>query len=245
MNKLSRILRELEKNVISEHPDPKESYIYTTNKEEQELFKIAQEIANNQKQQLTALEELQKINPTVDYTAERDAILTLNDDERVIVKQAAHICVQRALHIFDSTVAVLIHLNYHFSEMLFYTRFYWFLSELQDMIHNRSMLLKTVSEPGFFDLCEGEQEKKMKAIEDSSREYFSEESFNQWLKALPATVFPLNLKPQELSEEEEEAENIAEIEQDRKDEEKNAKYLKEKCPTCPDKCKWYNNRLFA
>jgi hypothetical protein len=87
MNKLTRKLFEIEKNVLNERTNPDEVYIFTANKAENELFKIARTIVNRQKQQLAALEKLQKINPTIDYTAEENAILTLNDTEKAILKQ--------------------------------------------------------------------------------------------------------------------------------------------------------------
>jgi hypothetical protein len=195
MNVLTRKIKTLENNVLNNNPDPKKTYIYTTNKTEQELFKIANKIVEKQTQQLTALEELQKLNPNIDYTNEMKTALELSDESEAIISQAEHICLQRAIHIFDKIIAYRYHLDDSQDKFVFYLRFFWFLNEIQTMFHHSTMENKIMDEPGFFDLCKGEQVKKLKACYDSWREWFSKESFEQWLETHPFT--PPNPKSNE------------------------------------------------
>jgi hypothetical protein len=239
LTNLSRKISALEKNVVSDNPDPQETYIYTTNEGEQELFKVARKIMEKQTQQLTALEDLQELNPNVDYTAEMDAILELNDEAEAIVSQAERIIIRRGMYIFDRVIACRYHLNDPQNRFIFYLRFSWFLSEMQDMLHHSSMENKIMDESGFFDLCRGEQDNKLQVCYDSWREWFSQESFDQWFKAYPITS-PNIKSNEEAAKAEEEYAALTETEQKAK--EKNAKYLKEKCPTCSNKCSWYNEQ---
>ncbi|MCL1977408.1 MAG: hypothetical protein FWG55_04805 [Candidatus Bathyarchaeota archaeon] len=239
MNALTRKISALEKNVVNDTPDPAETYIGSTNKEEWELIKIAKEIVGRQKQQLTELEKSQKVNPTVDYTSKVNDILTLSDEAEAIVMQAGHIALQRAFHIFDDTIAFRYHQGNDLNKTIFYARFFWFLSEMQDMLHHSTMENKIMGESGFFDLCKGEQDKKLKVCYDSWREWFSSESFVQWLKSNPFTPSNTKLIQEEVTETEE-YNAIKETEQ--KANERDAKHLKEKCPTCSNKCKLYNKQ---
>jgi hypothetical protein len=225
--------------VLSDNPDPKETYIYTTNEGEQELFKVARKIMEKQTQKLTALENLQKLHPNVDYTAEMDNVLELSEEAEAIVSQAERIIIRRSMHIFDRVIACRYHLGAQQDKFVFYLRFFWFLNETQNMFYHSSMENKILGEQGFFDLCRGEQDKKLKVCYDSWREWFSKESFDQWLEVHPS------MSPNPKSKEEEvkaEKEYAVLMETEQKAKERNAKYLKEKCPTCPDKCNWYNEQ---
>jgi hypothetical protein len=230
MNALIRKIRELEKNVINDTPDSEDTYIGTSKKEEQELFRVAHKILEEQIQRLTVLEEKQKTNPTFDYTVEKEAICELTGEAEVIVSQATRIAVLRASHIFDTTIASFYHLNDPASKIIFYTRFFWFLSEMKDWLHHMRMEHKIMGEPGFFNLCKGEQDKKLKPCYDSWRRWLLDESFSQWLKNNPIT--PPNSKTTKEANVEEE--DMALMEKEFKaEEEKNVQYLKETCPTCP------------
>jgi hypothetical protein len=187
LNILTRKISVLEKNVLSDIPDSEETYIGTTNKQEIELFKIASKIVEKQIQQITLFEEKQRLNPNIDYTAEIDDVLELSEESEAIVSQAEHIGFQRAIHIFDRVIASRYHLGDSQDEFIFYLRFSWFLNEMQDMFRHSSMENKIMGESGFFDLCKGEQDEKLKVCYDSWREWFSKESFEQWLETHPIT----------------------------------------------------------
>jgi hypothetical protein len=239
MNALTRKLKKKKKNVINEHPDPEETYLGIDNKQELELLKMAYNIVKDQDQRLKTLETKQTVNPTVDYTDEKNAFLALNDTFEPIVSRASRIVFLRALHIFETAIASQYHLNDPLGKMLFYTRFFWFLDEIRDLIYHRVLEFKIMGESDFFDLCEGVQDEKLKVCNDFGREYFSKESFTQWLKNHPNTSS--NLKShKELNDTEEEY--LTFMETERRAKERNERYLKEKCPTCPNKCKWYTEQ---
>jgi hypothetical protein len=187
MNALARKLGVLEKNVINDHPDPEETYLGIDNKQELELLKIAYDIVKDQDQRLKALEVKQNANPTVDYTDEKNAFLALNNASEAIVSRASRIVFLRATHIFETAIASQYHLNDPLGKRLFYIYFFWFLDEIRDMIYHRVLEVKIMGEPDFFDLSEMEQDKKLKVCGDFGREYFSKESFVQWLKNHPTT----------------------------------------------------------
>jgi hypothetical protein len=235
----------MEKNVISDTPDPEETYIGTRKKEEQELFRIAHKILEEQNQRLIALEEKQKANPPCDYTAEREAVYELNEDTETIVSQATRIAITRASHIFDTTIASLYHLNDPASKTIFYMRFFWFLSEMKDWLHHIRMENEIMGEPSFFDLCEGEKDKKLQPCYDSWRDWLSDESFSKWFKARYITSSKTEFIEEETKEGyiENEEEDIEEMDIEHRAIERNAKYFKEKCPTCKDQCAWYKKKL--
>ena len=58
------------------------------------------------------------------------------------------------------------------------------------MIYHRVLEVKIMGESGFFDLCEGVQEERLRVCGDFGREYFSKESFDQWLKNNPTILSP-------------------------------------------------------
>ena len=150
-----------------------------------ELLKLARSIVNSQDQQLKNLKAKQSANPTVDYTEEEKAFLASYDATEAIVSQATRIMFLRASHIFDSAIASQYHLNDPLGKMLFYSRFFWFLDEIRDMIYHRVLEFKIMGEPGFFDLSEGEQGKKLNACYDTWRVWFTKDSFNQHIKSHP------------------------------------------------------------
>jgi len=190
MNPLMRKLDKIEQNVINQHPDPGETYLGIDNKQEMELLKLARSIVNSQDQQLKNLKAKQAANPTVDYTEEEKAFLASTGATEAIVSQATRIMFLRASHIFETAIASQFHLNDPLGRMLFYSRFFWFLDEIRDMIYHRVLEVKIMGESGFFDLCEGVQEDKLRVCGDFGWEYFSKESFDRWLKSNPTVLSP-------------------------------------------------------
>lgn len=247
MNTLSRKISDLEKNVISDDPKPEDTYLGTNNKNEIELFKRANQIQEAQKQRVIELEEKMKANPTVDYTADLKAALELSTEDQAIVEQANFIYYQRVMHLFDNAVAQHCHLNSPMEKYIFYTRLNWFLSEMKEWLYLLWKEHEITSQPGFFDLCAGEQEQKLKEVYDNWREWFSKESFYRYserhhlTKSMEEIQQELaNRTPDQIAKDE--IEEQKEQEEDRKWEEQDKRYLKEKCPTCPTKCKWYNKQ---
>lgn len=191
MKTLTHKLEQIEKNVINDKPNPEETYLGTTNKTELELFRVAYKILENHTKQLNQLEEQQKAKPTVNYSEKKET-LVLSDEAKTVVSQAERIMFLRATHIFDETIAPLFHIDESLCKKLFYAHFFWFLSEMQDMLHHRYMELKIMGEADFFNLSTEEQGKKLTTCYDTWREWFTKESRLQWLKNNPITSLRLN-----------------------------------------------------
>ena len=240
MKTLTRKVSELEKNVLSDIPKPEDTYLGTNNNDELELFRRANRIQEEQKRQATELQEKTKANPTVDYTAEMKAILELSEENQTIVDQSNLIYVQRVMHLFDNAIAQHIHLNKPGIKYMFYDRFNWFLSDMTEWLSLLNQEFSTYGEPGFFDLCQGEQDKKLKPIHDSWRkDWFSEESYDRWCKEHPIT-FKSKFSNEETNEREKD-EDIWDTER-KADVEREERFLREKCPTCKEQCEWYKKQ---
>jgi len=244
MNTLTRKLCALEKNVINKHPKPEETYLGIDNKQELELLKIARNIVNNQDQRLKNLKAQQSANPTVDYAEEEKAFLASYDASEVIVSQATRIVFLRAMHIFETAIASRYHLNDSLGKLLFYSRFFWFLDEIRDMIYHRVLEFKIMDEVGFFDLGEGVQDERLSVCGDFGREYFSKENFDRWLKNNSTIALCANLKifKELLNDEGGGEEYFVFMEVERRAKERSERYLREKCPACQTKCKWYTTK---
>ncbi|MGD0071867.1 MAG: hypothetical protein ABSB71_09950 [Candidatus Bathyarchaeia archaeon] len=238
----------MEKNVISDNPNPEDTYLGTNNKDEIELFRLANQIQEEQKQRALELQEKMKTDPSSNYDAEMKSILELSDNDKAIVKQADLIYTQRVMHLFDNAVAQHAHLNDPMCKYIFYERFYWFLSEMKDWLYHVWKESEISNEPGFSDLCAGEQEQKLKPIYDTWRkDWLSAESFTRYMEKSHAfktheeiEKMVANRTPEQIAQDE--IEEKAEEEEEAKWNAQDAKYLKEKCPTCLSKCKWYNEQ---
>jgi hypothetical protein len=245
---LSRKVGELEKNVIGETPNPDDTYLGTNKKEEIELFRRANEIQEKQKAKLRAVEAKLRQDPTCNYDAEVKEALILSDEEETIVRQSDSIYTQRVMHLFDNAMAQHIHLNDPMNKYIFYARFYWFLSEMKEWLYLLWKEEQITREPGFFDLCHGEQNQKLKEVYDNWRkDWLSPESFERYSKKTHLTKTTeeieqmlTNRTPEQIAQDE--IEEQKDQEEQRKDEELDMRYLKEKCPTCPKKCDWYTKQ---
>ena len=89
------------------------------------------------------------------------------------------------------------------------------------------------SEPGFFNLCKGEQDKRLEPIYSKWRkDWLSNESWNHFYE---------EHKPKlaDLTPEQEDEDTILCEQEEKEDNEQEAKFLREKCPICKQKCTWY------
>jgi hypothetical protein len=92
---------------------------------------------------------------------------------------------------------------------------------------------EVLDSPGFFDLCTGEQERRLKPVYDKwDHSLFSEKSFKDYVTEKWGTTL---VKIPESTPEE-----LVEMEkQEQEDIEFDKRVLKEKCPSCPNQCEWY------
>ena len=203
-----------------------------------EIHKRAVELLQRQRGKAEQFYNILKANPkaNVDIHA-----LDFSPDEKAIVDKSNAFYHHRVMELFDNGIAQFIHLNDPFDKWIFYSRFNWFLSEMQDWLFLHWQEEQVYGDPGYFNLCAGEQAKLLEPIYDKWRNWLSEESWNKYYEEnLRQRVTDSINEPtaQEIEEEEKlvERENAEE-------EAKDAIFLKEKCPGCMEKCKWYFERL--
>lgn len=96
-------------------------------------------------------------------------------------------------------------------------------------------------DPEYFNLCAGEKEKRLEPIYGKWRKWLSEDSWNKYYSEhLKQKVAASIREPtqQELEEEQKLIER-GNVEEEAKD----ARFLKEKSPSCTEKCKRYYEQL--
>jgi hypothetical protein len=233
MNPISRKLRELENNVVDDIPKTK-TVLYIEDATEREIHKRAGDILQRQHDIAVQLHETLKENPKAEINIHA---LDLTADEKAIVDKSNAFYHYRVMELFDSVIAQHVHLNDPINKWIFYSRFNWFLSEMKDWLWLRWQEEQVYDDPEYFNLCAGEQTKLLEPIYSRWRRWLSEESWNKYYAEHEKQKVADSIReptPQELKEEQKliERENAEE-------EAKDAKFLKEKCPGCTEKCKWY------
>jgi len=140
------------------------------------------------------------------------------------------------MELFDNGVAQYIHLNDPVNKFIFYSRLNWFLNEMGEWLFLRWQEDQIYADPGFFDICPGEQEKRLQPVYSKWRRWLSEES---WLKYSEENCKIKDLPELTAEQIEEDAKLVAS--ENAAEEANEAKFLKEKCPACPEKCKWFHS----
>ena len=233
MNLLSKKLYQLENNVVGDKPRTK-TLLQIDDSVEGEIHRRAAELLQRQRDIAQQFYNILKENPKaqVDIHA-----LDFAPDEKVIVEKSNAFYHYRVMELFENGIAQFIHLNDPVSKWIFYSRFNWFISEMQQWLFLLWQENQVYGDPEYFNLCAGEQAKLLEPIHNRWRNWLSEESWNNYYDAHMRQRVTDSIKepsPQELDDEEREN-----AEQEAKD----AKFLKEKCPVCTEKCKWYFEKM--
>jgi hypothetical protein len=244
MNLLSRKLHTLEKNVLPE--DPKEGTTKITwDNDDPELNQAENELHRRASQILEAYgEELQQAADRGETTC-----TPLSSDNQAIVNAANHRFMARVFEIFQVYTDAFVTLKDPMANWVFYTRFYWLIEETRKFKKQFDTEITVFKTPGYWDLCEGEQEKRLAPVYAAwNHDLFTPESFQRYceqhhifkttedIQQLTANRTPEQARQEELDELQEGKEEKAAIE-------RNARYLKEKCPSCTEKCGWYNKTI--
>jgi hypothetical protein len=118
---------------------------------------------------------------------------------------------------------------------VFWVRFMWLIEESQKYAEQAIAENAVFDAPGFFGLCVGEQDRRLKPVYDKwDKNLFTEKSYNDYVEQHFKTC---KLPPMSKADiEEAERQEQADIEFDRQ-------VLKEKCPTCSNPCDWYEEEL--
>jgi hypothetical protein len=240
MNILNRKLHALEKNVLPELPQEGTTRITwdngdtELNEAENELHRRATQILQYHANELQAAKERgdTTYNP-------------LSTDDQALVDAANRRFMARILEIFQVFTDTFVTLKDPMANCVFYTRFYWLIEETRKFKEQFDAEIEVFNLPGYWELCEGEQERHLAPVYAAwNHDLFTPESFQRYceqhhifkttedIQQLTANRTPDQAKQEELEEQQEEQEEKATAE-------RNARYLKEKCPTCTEKCDWF------
>ena len=240
MNILNRKLHLLEKNVLPELPEEGTTRITwdngdpELNEAENELHRRATQILQYHANELQAAKERgdTTYNP-------------LSTDDQALVDAANRRFMARILEIFQVFTDTYVTLKDPMANWVFYTRFYWLIEETRKFKEQFDAEEAVFDTPGYWELCEGEQDRRLAPVYANwNHDLFTPESFQRYceqhhifktteeIQQLTANRTPEQARLEELQEQQEEKEEKAAAE-------RNTRYLKEKCPTCVEKCDWF------
>ncbi len=240
MNTLSRKLYALEKNVLPELPQEGTTKI-TWENGDTELDRAENELHRRATQILEAhVKEMQQALEQGENTC-----IPLLPSDQAIVDAANRRLMARILDIFQVFTDTFVTYKDPMANWVFYTRFYWLIEETRKFKEQYTAEKEVFNTPGYWELCEGEQERLIAPVYEAwNHDLFTPESFQRYceqhhvfkttedIQQLTANRTPEQARQDELEEQQEENEEKATAE-------RNARYLKEKCPTCAKKCDWF------
>jgi hypothetical protein len=240
MNIVSKKLHELEKNVLPDLPEKGTTKITWENgdidldRAESELHKRATQILQ------AHAEEMQEA-----LTRGETDVSPLSTADQAIVDVAERRFMARILEIFRTFTDAFVTYKDPMVDWVFYTRFYWLIEETRKFKEQYDAEEAVFNTPGYWDLCEGEQERRLAPVYAAwNHDLFTPESFQRYcerhhvfkttedIQQFIANRTPEQARQDELEEQQEENEEKAATE-------RNARYLKEKCPTCAEPCDWF------
>ena len=240
MNILSRKLRELEKNVLPELPEEGTTRI-TWENGDIELDRAESELHRRATQILEAhMKEMQEAS-----SRGETAYTPLSASDQAVVDAANHRFMARIFEIFQTYTDAFVTYKDPMANWVFYTRFYWLIEETRKFKEQFDAEKAVFDSPGYWELCVGEQERQLAPVYAAwNHDLFTPESFERYcyrhhvfkttqdIQLFIANRTPEQARQDELEEQQEEIEEKATAE-------RNARYLKEKCPTCAKQCDWF------
>jgi len=128
LNPISKKLHELEKNVIGDTPKGK-TRLYIEDPVERDIHNRAADILIKQHDIAVELHDTLTANPNAEINIHS---LDLTTDEKAIVDKSSILMHHRIMELFDLHIAQFVHLNDPINKWIFYSRFNWFLREMQD-----------------------------------------------------------------------------------------------------------------
>jgi hypothetical protein len=172
-------------------------------------------------------------------------VIRLSSADQAIMDPANRRFMARILEIFQTFTDAFVTYKDPMTNWVFYTRFYWLIEETRKFKEQFDAEEEVFNTPGYWEQSEGEQERRLAPVYANwNHDLFTPESFQRYceqhhlfkttedLQQLIANRTPEQAKQDELDEQQEENEEKAATE-------RNARYLKEKCPTCAEKCDWF------
>ena len=240
MNLVSKKLHALEKNVLPEHPKEGTTKI-TWENGDPELDRAENGLHRRANQILEAhMQEMQQAIERGETT-----YTPLLPSEQEIVDAANRRFMDRIFQIFQVFTDAFVTLKDPMANWVFYTRLYWLIEETRKFKEQFDAEEEVLNQPGYWELCEGEQQRRISPVYAAwNHDLFTPQSFQRYceqrhifktteeIQQLTANRTPEQARQEELEEQQEEKETQAAAE-------RNTRYLKEKCPTCQEKCDWF------
>jgi hypothetical protein len=240
MNILNRKLHLLEKKVLPELPEEGTTKITWENGDEA-LDRAENELHRRANQILEAhAKDMQEA-----LSRGETDVIRLSSADQAIVDTAEHRLMARILDIFQVFTDAFVTYKDPMANWVFYTRFYWLIDETRKFKEQFDAEEEVFHTPGYWELCEGEQTRLLAPVYAAwNHDLFTPESFNRYcdihhvfkttedIQQFIANRTPEQARQDELEEQQEENE-------EKEATERNERYLKEKCPTCAEKCDWF------
>ncbi len=221
MNGLSRKLHDIEKQSLIE--EPTESRLLIDDEKELQLRHTAQCILEKH------LKDLENFRNGLDGSCCPE----LSDADRAVVEESTRLIFKRFWLLFDIFGKAFIYHDNPVAQMVFWSRFMWLVEEAQKYTEQSDAENEVMHAPDFFDLCAGEQDRRLKPVYNKwEKNLFSEKSFHDYIKKRWKidSLSEVNPTPEELEELDKE---------EQADREFDEKMFREKCPSCPNPCEWY------
>jgi hypothetical protein len=169
----------------------------------------------------------------------------LSTDDQALVDAANRRLTARILEIFEVFTDTFVTHKDPIANWVFYTRLYWLIEETRKFKEQYDSEEEVFNTPGYWELCEGEQERRLDPVYAAwNHDLFTPQSFQRYceqhhlsktteeIQQLTSNRTPEQARQDELEEKQEENEEKA-------TRERNERYLKEKCPTCTERCDWF------
>jgi hypothetical protein len=170
MNIVSKKLHELEKNVLPELPEKGTTKI-TWENGDTELDRAENELHRRATQILEAhAEEIQEALERGETT-----YTPLSPSDQAIVDAAELRLMFRILDVFQVFTDAFVTLKDPLANWVFYTRFYWLIEETRKFKEQYDAEEEVFNTPGYWELCEGEQQRRFRLCKLEPRPIYSRE----------------------------------------------------------------------
>ena len=166
-----RKLRNMERDSTIE--EPTEVRLFIDNENELQLHNTAKRILERH---VSDIEDFRK-------GLDGSCCPELSDADRAIVEESTRLMFKRFLLLFDMFGKAFIYHDNGIAEMVFWTRFLWLVEDAQKYTEQSDAENEVMVASDFFDLCAGEQDRRLKPVYDKwDKNLFSEKSFQDYVK---------------------------------------------------------------
>jgi hypothetical protein len=188
MTKISKKLDNLEKNIVNSTPKGI-TRIEFDDPAEIRLHRKAHEIIKYLLAKMDELDRTLMENPNANIELDKEALEASIGKYEPILQRSESLILQRVWSLFDETFGWPIHRNDVFYKWVFNRRLAWFLGEMAAWLAKALQERQIMNMAGFWDLCAGEQQKRLASVYDNwPKDLFSEESWNRYNDKHPIQI---------------------------------------------------------